>query len=454
MRLLLAMTLALILTAIPFRADAQVQGQIQAQSEPSAQIEVTRPAPDDEAIERRLSTVLQNIDALSAVDVSVTGGIAHLDGEAANDSVAEQAVNIARRVEGVIEVEDNIFRTRSVRGNVQPVLERLKNTASAILRAWPLVLVALCAFLLVFSFGLVLASFAPLWRLLAPNRFLARMYANLVKIAGFIGGLLLALSLLDAMALFGVVAGGAGLIGLALGFAVRDTIENYIASIMLSLRQPFRPNDHIVIGEHEGVVIRLTSRATILMTLQGNHLRIPNAQVFKSVILNYTRNPQRRLDFLLGVDADDNPLEAMKRGIEALRNMAFVLDDPAPSALITEVGDSNIVIQYMAWIDQRQADFLKSRSAAIAVVKSLLEAEGFTLPEPIYRVRLDQQISMGTDTQVAPNKPPQPSPRAQASTEELRQLDVEPEKVAEEQADEDRAINKGEDLLDPKRPTE
>src|SRR3546814_11391197 len=71
---------------------------------------------------------------------------------------------------------------------------------------------------------------------------------------------------------------------------------------MLSRRQPFRANDHVVIEGHEGRVVRLTSRATILMTLEGNHLRIPNSTVFKAVILNYTRNPERRFDFELGIE--------------------------------------------------------------------------------------------------------------------------------------------------------
>ena len=66
-------------------------------------------------------------------------------------------------------------------------------------------------------------------------------------------------------------------------------------------RQPFRANDHVVIDSFEGRVIRLTSRATVLMTPDGNHLRLPNAMVFRSVILNYTRNPSRRFEFDVGI---------------------------------------------------------------------------------------------------------------------------------------------------------
>ena len=84
---------------------------------------------------------------------------------------------------------------------------------------------------------------------------------------------------------------------------VKDTVENYIASILLSLRNPFEFNDFVDIGGNLGNVARLTTRATILISPDGNHIRIPNAMVFKAVIMNYTRNPQRRFQFDIGVDS-------------------------------------------------------------------------------------------------------------------------------------------------------
>ena len=99
-------------------------------------------------------------------------------------------------------------------------------------------------------------------------------------------GIVLALSVLDASGLVSSVLGAAGLLGLALSFALRDTVENYIVSILLSLRQPFAPNDDVMIEGRQGRVIRLTSRATELLTLDGNHIRIPNAIVFEGVIVN------------------------------------------------------------------------------------------------------------------------------------------------------------------------
>ena len=119
------------------------------------------------------------------------------------------------------------------------------------------------------------------WNRLAPNAFIADLFRSLVRIAFVILGLVIALDILNATALLSTILGAAGLIGLAIGFAVRDTVENFIASVMLSIRQPFRPNDVVEINGDEGKVIRLTSRATILLSFDGNHVRIPKSTVFQ-----------------------------------------------------------------------------------------------------------------------------------------------------------------------------
>lgn len=231
-----------------------------------------------------------------------------------------------------------------------------------------------------------------MWQRLTPNPFVAELLAQTVKVIFIIFGLILALSLIGAETILGTLLGGAGVIGIAVGFAVKDTIENYIASLMLSIRQPFRARDQIVINGQEGIVVRLTSRATILMTLDGNQLRIPNAEVFKGTILNYTKNPERRFTFELGVDANDDPLAAIKVGIDAICQLDFVLDEPKAIAVITNVGDSNIILEFQIWVDQSETDFAKARSIAIRETKHALENEGFSLPEPIYRLRFNDEL--------------------------------------------------------------
>ena len=222
---------------------------------------------------------------------------------------------------------------------------------------------------------------------------------------------------------------------------------------MLSIRQPFRANDHVLIGEQEGRVVRLTSRATILMTLDGNHLRIPNATVFKAEILNYTRNPQRRFSFELGVDAEDDPAAAIEVGLQAINGQDFVLNDPEATAEIREVGDSNILITFHGWIDQRKSDFNKARGAAIRITKNALEKSGFALPEPIYRLRFDDgppQLLANLSQDRTGDKPSEKSRNA----ENKEALDVSPEDHVEKLVDSERSGDGSSDLLDDQQPVE
>mgnify|MGYP000108971223 CR=1 FL=1 len=226
---------------------------------------------------------------------------------------------------------------------------------------------------------------------------------------------------------------------------------------MLSVRQPFLPNDHVVIDSYEGRVIRLTSRATILMTLEGNHLRIPNSQVFKAVILNYTRNPQRRFQFDLGVDADDDALAARRLGRDTLGSLPFVLDDPGPEARVLEVGDSNVVLRFLGWIDQDESDWYKAQSLAIVAVKTALEGAGFGLPEPIYRLRFDpRSAAVPLPQGPAPTVPEAAAKPRAASPVHAQAEDVRPTDEIRDMVEAERAASSGgkADLLDEARPVE
>lgn len=365
---------------------------ISGESTNNAQIETTPTPQKDNDIRQRITGIFSEIDGLQAVNVSVTQGVVTLTGETPNEKKAQQAINLTNRLTDVVTVEDRINRTLDVQDNVTTVYQGLKAQVTNLVKALPLLLVGIVLFGLVTWFGSWLSNRKNMWQRLTPNPFVAELLAQTIKVIFIIFGLILALSLIGAETVLGTLLGGAGVIGIAVGFAVKDTIENYIASLMLSIRQPFRARDHIVINGQEGIVVRLTSRATILMTLDGNQLRIPNAEVFKGTILNYTKNPERRFTFELGVDANDDPLAAIKVGLDAIHQLAFVLDEPKAIAVITNVGDSNIILEFQVWVDQSETDFSKARSIAIRETKHALENEGFSLPEPIYRLRFNHKL--------------------------------------------------------------
>lgn len=437
---------------------------------PEPQIANTAEVGSDERITARITDIFNQLPSLSQVSVSVNEGVVTLTGSAADAEAIERAETIANRVDGVVTVENALKRDVSVDANLG-ALGSLSEKFDGFVALLPLIGAAFAVALVIGLIGYLIAGLGALWRKVAPNSFLAELIATAIRFVFVVGGLVIALDMIGAGALLGAVLGGAGVVGIALGFAMRDTIENYVASLMLSLRQPFRANDHIVIDDLEGRVIRLTSRATILMTLDGNHLRIPNSSVFKSVILNYTRNPQRRFDFELGIDAEDDAGDARRLGVEVLGQQRYVLKDPPPFSSVERVGDSNIVIRYFGWIDQQDTDWLKARSEAIPAVKDALEEAGFALPEPIYRLRFDAgtplpvgsaEIVETSEQEETPGSTPPPSAperRKKASQAKLGSAkdiaDVTPVNEVEKMVDAERSSDsKNEDLLDSSRPVE
>jgi len=273
---------------------------------------------------------------------------------------------------------------------------------------------------------------------LSSNRFVQDLLRQAVRVAVFLVGVLLALEVLQATALVGAVLGAAGVAGIAIGFAFKDLVENYVASILLSVRHPFGPGDHVVIDGDEGKVVRLTSRATILITLDGNHLRIPNADVFKGTILNYSTNPLRRFSFTVGVGVGEGLTRARETALGVLDAMNGVIAEPEPNVLIDQLGDSTVSLICRGWVDQREVDFYKVRSEAIRLIKERFDDAGITMPEPTYRV---QMIETGA------GRPRETDEAAAAGTGDIsvdRHLD---DQIAAERASE-------EDMLGADRATE
>ena len=94
----------------------------------------------------------------------------------------------------------------------------------------------------------------------------------------------------------------------------------------------------------------------------------------------------------LGVDSDSDLSKALDTGLSTIAALEFVLGDPLAEAWIDELGDSNVILTFAGWINQQETSFLKARSEAMRLVKRALEANGFLLPEPTYRLRFDEGV--------------------------------------------------------------
>lgn len=350
----------------------------------SAPLELRSP---DAEIAERLQGLFGEIDGLEDVRPQVRSGVVILRGSTLTAAQGDKAEDIAGRLAGVVSVENDLVTEHRVSRRVQPLIESGRRVLRDGLNFAPLLLVAFLTFLAFWLLGRLLTRSTRLFRRIAPNPFVEALVEQAVRLVFVVSGLVAAMSILGATALLGSVIGAAGLFGLAVGFAVRDTIENYIASILLSVRQPFAPNDLVLIEGHEGRVTRLNSRATLLMTLDGNEVRIPNATVYKSVITNFTRSPERRFEFEAGVGYENDLAHAQAIALSATKSVPGVLAEPAPFVIVHRLDAYAIVIKVLAWVDQSTSEFLKVRSEAIRKLKSAYDEAGISMPEPIQNVR-------------------------------------------------------------------
>lgn len=428
---------------LPQSAIAQSSGE-PIQTDQSIDVDADRSA--DLAIDRRIRQILGEIEGFEKVGIRVNSGVVTATGEVLDGAAVERLSQIISRVDGVVALEMEITETTDLADRIAPAWERMKARAVNALAFSPLILVAALVFAAVTWAGFLVTRSDKFWARFGPNSFITDIYRLIARLVFAVAGLVIALDILNATALIGAVLGAAGVVGLAVGFAVRDTVENFIASIMLSLRQPFRPFDFVDIEGTEGTVARLTSRATILISPDGNHVRIPNATVFKGKIVNYTLNPERRFDFKLGIDAAADLGAAVGIVRDALTALPFVLNEPAPLVFVDEVGDSSVTLHLMAWVNQRETSFPSARGEAIRVTKTALEAAGIELPEPAFRINLPQGGAAPADAAEAAPAKPQVRPVREEELQDVSAPTPEEDKLMQ-QVEEERTKNASGDLL-------
>ncbi|MEO9779147.1 MAG: mechanosensitive ion channel family protein [Sedimentitalea sp.] len=415
--------------------------------QPTGTIEIEDNALQDAAIANRIRDILSELDGFEDVTVAVNSGIVTLRGHTLDSDTARRLSALTSRIEGVVAIENEVTETTDVVERLNPAILRFEERLKQAIAFLPLLTIAIAAFGLVVLIGILLARLRQPWDRLAPNAFIADIYRQVLRLVFIVAGIVIALDILGATALLSTILGAAGIVGLAIGFAVRDTVENFIASILLSIRQPFRPNDTIEIEGDTGKVIRLTSRATILLSFDGNHIRIPNATVFKSRIVNFTRNDERRFHFELGVAPDTDLAMARQIALDTIQALPFVLESPAASVWIEAVGDSTVTLQMAAWVAQHETSIVLARGEAIRGTMLAFEAAGISMPEPGMRVLLP---TSGHESHVDEKRQGGSASTGDAPQDVAATADSELEQIVAEE----RLAQQGDDLLTPGAPEE
>jgi small-conductance mechanosensitive channel len=205
-------------------------------------------------------------------------------------------------------------------------------------------------------------------------------------------------SIAGAVALFGAVAVAAAVAGvdailtafatitgaLALGvaFAAGDIIENFVAGIFILKDKPFEVGDHIEWNGNDGIVRKIDLRVTKLDTFNNEQVTVPNGDLANSVVMNPVANETRRVPFDFGIEYDADIELAREIIIEEAHKIDGILADPEPTAPVTGLADSAVVLNGRVWINPRETGAGGVKTQWVEAVKTRFDDEGVGMPYP------------------------------------------------------------------------
>lgn len=406
--------------------------------------------PTDAAIDKRLERILNATEWFDSVGVTVDNGVVFLHGVATEAAQKEWAGNLARNTEGVVAVVNDLRIQEQSPWDLSPALLQIRELAAILFRSLPLVVVALGLFVLSWVVArLALRAAARVFGSRVQSDLLRDVLARAVAALVFVLGVYVVLRVSGLTGLAVTIIGGTGLLGLAIGFAFRDIAENFLASILISIQRPFAMGDLIEVDGHTGYVRRVNTRATVVMTRDGNHVQVPNAIIYKNTITNFTANPRAREDFVVGIGYDDSIPEAQSIALDVLREHPAVLAEPEPLVLVEELGAATVKLRILFWLNIERHNQLKVKSAIVRLMKSAFDTNGISMPDEAREVIFPQGVPIRRFETTEPPAPGRPR-RAARDTREVHQAEGQLASDApelEKQASEARLPEGGKNLL-------
>lgn len=447
--------------ALPALALAQNDRQsIQSESNSATpvreQVDV-RPEAADSEIQERLRGILASTGWFIDTEVEVNDGVVFLRGSTETDDFKRWAGELARNTQDVTAVVNQIQIIEPDIWNYEPAFIGMQELWLSIMRSVPFWIFGLVVIIIFWGLSLLVAKIMRAFlKKREMNTLLRGIFARGVAVLVFLLGLYIVFYIADLTSVALTLLGGTGLLGIVLGIAFREITENFLASIFLSIQNPFHAGDLVEINGITGFVQSLTIRATLLMKHDGNHIQIPNSTVYKSNILNYTSNPNQRATFTIGIGYDDSISTAQKVGIKVLEDHPAVLKEPEPWVLVDQLAASTVNMQFYFWVNTHTHNLLKVKSSVLRLMKTAYMEEGISMPDearemvfpkgvPVQITQDSQTASKSKDKVEGKTKPAVDS---KVSVEGEGGLESNDEEIRD-QARQSRSPEEGEDLLKP-----
>ena len=238
---------------------------------------------------------------------------------------------------------------------------------------------------------------------------------RLLSTIAFVGllavGAMVALTIMNLGTAVASMLGAAGILGLAIGFAAQSTVENLIAGIMISVRRPLREGDLVETNDVYGVVQEINLRATVINTPEGQVVYVPNGEVFRSKLVNFTKQGQRRIDLACGISYGDDLARVRDVAVEAIEGLSGRVEGRGVDFFYTEFGDSSINFLVTFWVPftHHHGDYMKARSEAVLAIKRAFDEHDIMIPFPIRTLDFGIRGGVPLSDEIR-RKPGSPSP--------------------------------------------
>lgn len=341
-----------------------------------------RPETKDIEISNRIKNILMSTQWFINPSVKVKNGVVFLYGTTANEDYREWAERLASKTQDTVAVVNHIQVAEPSIFEFKPILSRFKNQWLKIMRMIPSFILAI----IILIFTWFIAKFftfigKKVFFSRLDNLLLQKVLSWAMMIFIFLIGIYLLFYLMGLVGIAFTVIGGTGLLGIILGIAFKEITENLLASIVLSINNPFTKGDLVEIVGYIGYVQRMNLRSTILINLEGNYIQIPNSTVYKNTIRNFSSNPNRREDFIIGIGYNCNIAKAQEIALEVLKKHPAVLKDPEPWVLVDDLGKVTINLRIYFWLNGNKYSWLKIRSSIIRLIKKSFQENNIPMPD-------------------------------------------------------------------------
>jgi len=250
------------------------------------------------------------------------------------------------------------------------------------------------AFVIAIVFG-VLAKFVgnvsgKLMRRTFESRQIAGLLTSIIKFIIIIAGVFIALDFVGLKGTVTSLLAGAGIVGLAIGFAFQDMTENFIAGVAMGIRKPFEIGDVIQANDVFGNVEEINLRNTCVLTFYGQRVIIPNKILFRNILTNYTVLRHRRIEIPVGISYADDPQKARQVIVDAMNEKDYVINKGETNVYAESFGDSSVNLLLWFWIRYPgEPNYMEVRHDAIVTIQRALNEADILIPFPIRTLDFD-----------------------------------------------------------------